>query len=133
MFSKLRNALSMFRKGLKLDTKDISKRQDLVLYDIAIERQRQLDKWGDQSLPDNTGPLEALPQGYTYLETLERVRQFNDLYNNPTWDYVLLEEVMEALSEKKRANLRQELVEVAAVCVSWVEDIDRKKKPQDQT
>lgn len=131
MFNRLRTAWSLFRKGLKLDTRDIPKRQDLVLYDVAIERQRQLAKWGDQSLPNNTGPLEALPQGYTYGDTLEGVRRINDLYNNPTWDYVLLEEVLEALSEKKRSNLRRELVEVAAVCVSWIEDLDRKSSNED--
>jgi hypothetical protein len=45
------------------------------------------------------------------------------------WDGVLLEEVFEALAETDPAKLRTELVQVAAVIVNWLEDIDSRTAP----
>lgn len=99
-----------------------------VLGDVAKERQRQHEIWGVQSHPNNTGPEESIPGGHNYEETLEAVRETNEVFNNPSWDTILLEEVFEALVEKKPRPLRRELVEAAAVCVAWIEDLDSRSK-----
>lgn len=43
-----------------------------------------------------------------------------------SWRLILKEEVSEALAEKDLDKLRTELIQVAAVAVSWVEDIDKR-------
>jgi hypothetical protein len=42
------------------------------------------------------------------------------------WMHVLAEEAYEALAEPTEDGLRQELVQLAAVCVEMIEVIDRK-------
>ena len=72
-----------------------------VLADIADERARQDEKWGDQS-------------GHPYL----------------LWNAILGEEVGEVsrvlLEDLDAKRLRAELVQVAAVAVAWVETIDKR-------
>ena len=76
-----------------------------VLQAVAIERARQDSKWGEQN------------------------------HGNFVWSAILGEEVGEACmaslelefgdSENPMANLREELVQVAAVAVAWIECLDR--------
>lgn len=43
--------------------------------------------------------------------------------DTPTWETILLEEVEEALAAPDAASRRAELVQVAAVCVRWIEEL----------
>ena len=91
---------------------------------IADERERQRAKWGDQShLPDGTGGA--------YRETLRGAAQTDCDHameaGRVTWRHILAEEVAEALAETSPARLRVELVQVAAVCVQWLEALDRRQ------
>lgn len=78
---------------------------DNILKDIIAERQRQDDKFG------------ADRNQHNYI-----------------WNAILLEEVGEASKEcleidfdkKSERELRAELVQVAAVAVAWIENLDRK-------
>lgn len=73
-----------------------------VLSDVLDERVRQVKKWGPQSHDD----------GY--------------------WALILGEEygeVCQAAMDKPVQELRDELIQVAAVAVAWVEDLDA-KNPQ---
>ena len=71
----------------------------IILLNIREERERQIDKWGDQ----NHKP---------------------DL----TWLAILSEEVGEVakglLEEDSPLHIREELVQVAAVAAAWIEAID---------
>jgi hypothetical protein len=56
--------------------------------------------------------------------TLEqRCRELNES-DEASWLTILLEEVFEAAGEEDISRLRTELVQVAAVAVAWIEDID---------
>lgn len=91
-----------------------------VLADVADERVRQHEKWGPQHHADGTGPIfEAEAWAWKHYNDM-RVGVTGDTY----WKGILLEEVYEALAEQDRAKLREELVQVAAVAVAWVEDLD---------
>ncbi len=69
-----------------------------VLGDVREERRRQLDKWGDQHHPDSW---------WMVIETEE------------------LGEVARAIFDgEDLLKIREELVQVAAVAVAWIEDID---------
>jgi malonyl CoA-acyl carrier protein transacylase len=43
-----------------------------------------------------------------------------------TWEHILTEEHYEAMAEEDPTRLREELIQVAAVAVAWVEAIDRR-------
>lgn len=93
-----------------------------VLEDIATERDRQEERFGEQNHPDGTGGWYL---GY-------RARAMRTMCDAATlagclkWRDVLLEEVYEALAESDPARLREELIQVAAVAAAWVEAIDRR-------
>jgi hypothetical protein len=94
-----------------------------VLAEIAAERSAQDTKWGEQNHPDGTGPTDDARRAA--LEAKIRTDRAAD-EGRCTWALILLEEVFEALAEHDPARLRAELVQVAAVAVSWVQAIDRR-------
>jgi len=75
-----------------------------ILREVIDERQRQDDKWGVMN------------------------------HNGPTWSAVLGEEYGEVCQEvlrmdfgkKDAADLRKELIQVAAVAVAWIECLERR-------
>lgn len=90
-------------------------RTKLVLDQIEREREHQEEKFPDQRLSMGGGPL--LPA------MLHDMRLAND-NGRATWSTVLLEELYEALLETDPVKQRKEWVQVAAVAVRVVENID---------
>ncbi len=85
---------------------------------VYAERQAQLAKWGRQSHPNGTS--EALG----YLATAAKHRCDRAVREgNLTWLDILMEEVYEASEATEPGHLSEELIQVAAVCLAWVEDI----------
>lgn len=111
--------------------------QDLrILVEVAAERTAQDAKWGEQNHPDGTGEHTCwagkFPQDAP-ASTLARIarRETDDRAANGqvTWRHILLEEVAEAFAEHDAGwpgFLRSELVQVAAVSVSWLGAIGRR-------
>lgn len=98
---------------------------------ISQERQNQITKWGEQSHPDGTGPdlppVFPIYWGDSLSTIADRARYECDMHadaDEVTWLDILLEEVFEAAAEEDKAKLRKELIQVAAVCAAWVEDLD---------
>lgn len=91
-----------------------------VINDIQAERSRQETLWGVQRHANGTGSeadkLEAADakMAYDNAVALDRL----------SWRHILDEEVKEAFAESDWQRLRAELVQVAAVAVAWIEDID---------
>jgi NTP pyrophosphatase (non-canonical NTP hydrolase) len=69
-----------------------------ILQDILAERLRQLRKWGDQSHTDDRW---AVIEGEEFGEVCRAIFEGDNI-----------------------EHLREELVQVAAVAVAWIEDID---------
>jgi hypothetical protein len=93
-----------------------------VLDQIAAERIRQNEKWGEQNHPDGTG-------GQRWRDAANRVRSEVDddaRAGRTTWNGIIREELFEALAETDWARLRAELVQIAAVAVCWIESGDRR-------
>lgn len=93
-----------------------------VLPEIAAERERQDEQWGEQNHPDGTGPGFAIDakrarHSCNLAATLGLV-SYRDILN---------EEVYEAFAESDPDKLRHELVQVAAVAVAWIEKLDRER------
>ena len=103
-----------------------------VLEDVRAERVRQVARYGlNEDLEDGTGPLTRWLLPFTALpadvvETLlrEDYEDFEQDAGKPTWVHLIREEVAEAFTEADPVRLRAELVQVAALCVSWVERMD---------
>ncbi len=93
-----------------------------LLYDVADERIAQGAKWGDQPHPDGTSESYSVHADAAKLLTDQRAEA-----GTLTWADILSEEVLEAFSETNPDALREELVQVAAVAISWAEDIDRRR------
>ncbi len=102
-----------------------------ILVDITKERDRQDTKFGLQRHQDSVhtsiGPGMLAAWYGIPTEAMAKVctdRRFED--GEGTWADVLVEELCEAIEAtlKSREELRAELVQVAAVAVAWIEDLD---------
>lgn len=93
-----------------------------VLSDVIHERQRQHARYGWQSHPDGTGGELALRQ----RAEAQRECDARTVAGQLTWRAILAEEVAEAFAEVDHDRLREELVQVAAVAVQWIEALDRR-------
>ncbi len=91
--------------------------------DVARERLRQVEKWGEQNHPDGTGGEHAEFLVDVSRFACENARKAGTL----TWLDILREETEEAAAEVDPEKLRAELVQVAAVAVAWIEHIDRRR------
>lgn len=98
-----------------------------VLEDVRAERYRQIEKWGDDSTKDH----EDGTGHWQYQQAALRAKAATDFHaehGGLTWRHILAEEVAEAFAESDPDNLRDELVQVAAVAVKWIEALDRRER-----
>ncbi len=112
-------------------------RTNNILGEIFEEREQQFEKWGDQLLrwDDPQDPTGVHLMGRSYTDFEQMAKQRCDAYRNYSAQpgrpdirnnaLVLIEEVFEALAAKDPANVRAELIQVAAVAVKAVEALDR--------
>lgn len=112
------------QKGKAAERKHLALRGE-ILADVAKERERQESLWGSQTFVD---PLPGAAIGGMSLDgLLYAVRRLNDglqvAGRDPHLGLVLLEEVFEALTEQDPVLRAEELIQVAAVAVSGVEDL----------
>lgn len=105
-------------------TELIEDRYEVILREVDNQLHAQIEKWGVQDHPDGTqededyADLAELSKAYC-----EKVRSEGKM----TWAHIIDEELAEALAEPAGSkNLRTELIQVAAVAVAWVENLDRR-------
>ena len=100
-----------------------------VLQEVKEERARQYARYGtNDSLKDGTGPDAAWLRPLSGLEAKLVEHWFRKEYGSherrtgqPTWMHLVREEIAEAFQEEDSGRLCEELIQVAALCVSWVE------------
>jgi hypothetical protein len=107
-----------------------------VLTDVAAERGRQIARYGTNSdLADGTGlderwlghgldPLQQHTAWDIQIDFRADYEAHEAEHGKPTWMHLVREEVAEAFQESDPARLRAELIQVAALCVSWIEKLD---------
>lgn len=89
--------------------------------EIAQERLRQHEKWGEQNHPD------GFPGGWAgHADWARESCQLAAAENRVTWLHILREEVAEVFAAPDASEKRRELVQVAAVAAAWIEAIDRR-------
>lgn len=102
-----------------------------VLDLVRLERARQYALHGtNDGLADGTGPKSTWLSPSSYVDATLAERRFRLDYEQQerrhgavTWMHLVREEVAEAFQESDQERLAEELTQVAALCVSWVEKI----------
>ena len=102
---------------------------------ILDEIERQDAKWGMQSHPfvcqtltKKGASIERIAEEYE-IPTPNRAKQLceiNDKRGTLTWLHILQEEVSEAMESKSVQGKKEELIQVAAVCIRAIMDIDKR-------
>lgn len=94
-----------------------------ALADVAAERFAQIEKWGDQTglTFGTTGTYEDLQRSYDARRACERAFAAGD----GNYRAIITEEFWEVMAATSRDNLREELVQLAAVAVAAVEALDK--------
>ena len=112
-------------------TEDVLARRE-ILGQIRLERERQHALWGEQNHPSvpREGPEVAFDDGEPSILLCDDSdsqkacdRAFRE--GSGTWAHIAVEELSEAVYAKDETKRREELVQLAAVCVAWIEAIDR--------
>ena len=110
------------RKIHEIDNEDVA-----ILDEIAAERLRQEEKWGEQNHPDGTQKKWAV-----IADGMRSKCQSKAAKGELTWRDIFEEVIWEAYGETDPALLRAELVQSAAVLVNWIGAIDRRKKNDEE-
>jgi hypothetical protein len=104
-----------------------------VLENVFEERTRQVARYGhNEGLKDGTGPeVQWLPEDPDPASLIEKLfrRDYEEheaRHGAPTWMHLVREELAEAFAEDDPERLEEELTQVAALCVSWVEKLRRR-------
>lgn len=92
------------------------------LTEVLREMKRQVELWGVQSLPDGTSGSIAQADLDFAREMFEKAHKNGHL----TWRDILEEEVHEVYAEKDPEKLKMELYQVAAICLSWLRDLNQR-------
>lgn len=113
-------------------TIDLSRTQ-AVLARVLNERRAQEVRYGhvNPKLVSGTGSETRWLGPYTgdSAEQIQKVLRrdyegWEDENEMPTWAHLVREEIAEAFQEEDPERLAEELVQVAALCVSWVERLE---------
>ena len=94
-----------------------------VLAEVRTERFRQDVKWGVQNHPNGTSLNNVHFRNRKYFVNEELIAT-----GKLTWQDIAEEEFLEAVSETDPVKLREELIQLAAVCVAWIECLDRREQ-----
>jgi len=110
-----------------------------VLEEVQLERDRQDKKWGQQNHPCLDQVLLNREGGCTQLRMAQNYsipsevmgkqtcdRRFD--VGTGTWADIAIEEMCEIVGEFDPVKRREEIIQLAAVCVAWAEKIDRDLK-----
>lgn len=107
-----------------------------ILQLVNNEVFKQHEKWGQQNHPSLDPVLmnrvgsctpERMSEEYEIpTENRAKFKCENAFkYNSGTWAHIAVEELSESISEFDPEKRKQELIQLAAVCVSWIDSIDR--------
>lgn len=113
-------------------------RRDKIIYDFLAERQKQNEKWGEQNHPSVDPVLTERPGGCTpermceeyELPSESRAKSSCNIATKNgklTFAHIIVEELCEAVSAPDDETRREELVQLGACVMQWIEAIDRRK------
>lgn len=92
-------------------------------FDLLPQRWSQLRMFGPQAYPDGTGG--GTLQKAATLSAAQCEHAFE--HGHPTWRDVIMEKFYVAIASQNHRDLREGLVELGAIVVAWIEDLDRRE------
>lgn len=98
--------------------------EDVIIAEVLAERSRQDGLWKQQNHPSVGGDISRYE-----LPTEQRAKELcEDTFKagNGTWAHIILEEFVEAVNAKDETHRREELVQLTACCLAWIECLDRR-------
>ena len=101
-----------------------------IFTDINSERERQNDKWGIQSHPSVIHPTPEENHAEYKIPSEEESRNLNErafFEGRGSWTHIVLEEFAEVVSCENDKDREEELIQLAAVIVAWIEDLRSRK------
>ena len=101
-----------------------------IFEEIAAERKRQNEKWGEQNHPMHFDDL-VYAGCRKKLDDLRHMNDWREKENTLSWFDILEEEVYEAFAETDPVRQKAEMVQVAAVAVQIIEYLDRRISKED--
>jgi len=112
-----------------------SVQQDIekILDEIKAERVRQDAKWGEQNHPSISLGIDG-PQAQADFYRIPREAKAKEMCEanaragTVSYTHIALEEFCEAVEAPDDKARREELVQLAAVVVAWIEAIDRRER-----
>ena len=100
-----------------------------VLDEVAAERVKQEAKWGQQNHPSFSKSIDDIHRADFYGIVADDIARqaCEEAFQGDRGSYahIFMEEAAEAICATTIADLRTELIQVAAVAVAWIESIDR--------
>lgn len=114
------------REAMQCEGYNPNRVQAGVLDHLVAERDAQDEKWGVQNHPNGTGMLGDVERA----DSARHVCEVMFRNGMGSWRDILHEEVQEAFAEHEPDKLREELIQVAAVALAWVENMDRGGQPE---
>lgn len=110
----------------------LTREQARVRADVHAERNKQDLKWGVQNHPSVPNVARKNPNAFIGIPSADYLKARCDLahaMDKDSWALILAEEFAEAIEAcgegHTTADLRAELIQVAAVACAWVECLDR--------
>lgn len=121
-------------KFINLNSKEYKQKQ--IADEIIAERDKQDKKWGEQNHPsikehfleNPTYTISEIAAEYK-IPDVEEAKKICDLMaklKECTWADIAIEEMCEAICTTDEKHRREELIQLAAVVMAWIECIDRK-------
>ena len=105
-----------------------------IFEEIKQERKRCVEKWGNQKHPFPFELREKYPQfdeqkiaEHLEIPTINRsnfLTELTRIQGDLTWGEILQEEVCEAMLSSDKANIREELIQIASLCVAMIQQLD---------
>jgi hypothetical protein len=103
--------------------------RERIFREVDSERKRQDAKWGVQNHPVRPEDSEAIEYFHQSVKIAKEKCDEHAKDGTLTWWHIVREEIFEAMDETTPEGQRYELIQLAAVAVSMIECIDRKKIP----
>lgn len=92
---------------------------NMAMIMLRVERERQIQKWGEQRHPDGTGSDVS----GKLADDWKQVCDIKNALGKDDWATIASEEFFEALAETDKAKILEEVTQYTAVGLAWMEDL----------
>lgn len=111
-----------------------------VVADVLLERSEMLDRWGDPTYPSvveispsGDRELGEIQTGVYGLPPAREARAATEASRGAgtlTWGRIATQSLADAVAATDEVDRRAQIVQLAAVALAWVEDLDRRRRAQ---